>query len=182
MTYELCLSRFPYPLQIQEHLRSTLEMHGWRVGKTINRKSIIVYPPDNSRQDGMTLDSVQKMLWEKPHMLFSQYFSEFGEDIFKKALKLPEHVALADDKESSSPEVEGMPHSEREKLLHEMNKLCLSVQLNGGVPSSKQRRRVHALLLQFGWKYEAASWSKKWWKWEKVYMPSYARSKGKTTL
>ncbi len=157
-------------------------MHGWKVGKAPSKGGIRVHPPDNSKRNGMTLNEVQALLWVSPHLMFSQYFSTIGEDTFRAALRLSAKEALATELEPSSPEVEGMSRLQRDKLLAELDELCPNIaeeKVPVHISSSPHRQRLHDILLQFGWKHEVAeSWTDKWWRWEKVYMPPTSSVEG----
>lgn len=83
--------------------------------------------------------------------------------------------------EPSSPLVDGLSISERDRLIAEVRKISKSI---AGNKCDKARSdQFVSTLSKLGWTFElAASWCKKWWKHERVLLAPYAKPNGKKCL
>eukprot|EP01039_Chlorochromonas_danica_P000494 gene494-533_t len=160
------IARFPYPLQSDEELKASLERHQWPIhnGKFID--------PKQNRAKALSLTEVRHLLWQSPQLLFAQY-PNFDEERLLASLRLAEKDASMSDSEQSSPEA----HARSQERQHatEVIKSVRTKMSQTGVVDPQDKDQVLKAMEPLGWKQEIASWSKAWWKHEKVIVAPYAR-------
>lgn len=115
------------------------------------------------------------MCWINPVIFFTHFAqSDAEKERIMQSIRLPAHEACQEEHEPSTPEVDGLPREERDKLRRDLNILAKEVDHS----SKWNSNQFHKLLMRLGWDHGEANWTTKWWKHEKVYLPPYSDREG----